>query len=137
MRWGGSPCRMRSADVRATIVVSMPRWKVPPDAPPELVEAWNRMLRALSVHEAGHVEHAVVAEREIRRELMALTAPSCSVMELRSRQVAQRLLEEHRMRDRRYDERTRHGRTQGAVWPPRALVDTAAAADDEEEPARP
>jgi predicted secreted Zn-dependent protease len=135
-RWSGSPCRVQSADVRATIVVSMPRWKAPPDAPPALVEEWNRMLRALSVHEAGHVEHAVVAEREIRRALLAVTAPSCSTMELRTREIGQRLLEEHRMRDRRYDERTRSGYTQGVVWPPRAPADTTDAAP-EEEPAQP
>ncbi len=135
--WNGDPCRVRWADIRATIVVTMPRWKAPPDAPPGLVEDWNRMVRALSIHEAGHVENAREAEREVRRALMGVTAPSCNMMTLRTRQAAQWVLDGARLRDRRYDERTRHGWTQGAVWPPGAPADSATAAADEEEPPQP
>ncbi|HEU0302842.1 MAG TPA: DUF922 domain-containing protein [Longimicrobium sp.] len=133
--WDGNPCRVRSAAVRATIVVSMPRWNAPPNAPRRVVEAWNRMMHALSVHEAGHVEYALAAERALHGALMRVTAPSCSEMTLRTSQVAQSVLDEARMNNERYDERTRGGWTQGVVWPPGAPADSAPA--DEEEPPQP
>lgn len=135
--WEGNPCRVRWAEVRSTIVVSMPRWNAPPGAPPRLVKDWNEMVRALSVHEAGHVEHALEAERELRRTLMRVTASSCSLMTLRTNQVAQWVLDEARTGDRRYDERTRGGWTQGVVWPPGALPNSTTDSAREEEPAQP
>jgi predicted secreted Zn-dependent protease len=135
--WDGNPCRVRRADVRATIVVSMPRWNAPPNAPRRLVEEWNRFLVALSVHEAGHVAHGVQAEREVRRTLMAVSAPNCLMMASRTRQAAQWVVDEYRERNRDYDERTRRGFTQGAVWPPGAPADTSAVPADDGAPAQP
>lgn len=134
-QWEGTPCQVRWAEVRSTIVVSMPRWNAPPDAPPRLVKEWNEMVRALSVHEAGHVEHALEAERELRRTLLRVTASSCSLMTLRTNQVAQWVLDEARMGDQRYDERTRGGWTQGVVWPRGASPNSTTDSAGEEDPA--
>ncbi|HEX2080540.1 MAG TPA: DUF922 domain-containing protein [Longimicrobium sp.] len=123
--WDGNPCRVLRANVRATIVVSMPRWNAPPGAPPRLVESWSRMMHALSVHEAGHVEYALAAERALHRALLRVTAPSCSLMAQRTSQVAESVLEEARMNNQRYDRRTRGGWTQGVAWPPGAPPDIA------------
>ncbi len=135
--WDGNPCRVRSAAVRATIVVSMPRWTPPRNARRRLVADWNRMMHALSVHEAGHVEYALAAERALHGALMRVTAPSCSLMAQRTSQVADSVLDEARMNNQRYDERTRNGWTQGVAWPPGAPADTATIPASEEDPTQP
>jgi predicted secreted Zn-dependent protease len=114
-------CRVRSADVQLTTHITLPQWAPPTDAPPELVALWDAFIRALSLHEARHADNAAAAARAVRRELEATSAPSCGMMEGRTSMAASRGLAEHRDRDRAYDERTRHGTTEGAVWPPRAV----------------
>jgi predicted secreted Zn-dependent protease len=117
---GAGLCRVRTADVRLTMRIILPRWTPPPGASPELVTRWEAFLRALSEHEAGHADIAASAEREVRRALEAVTAPSCAMMESGTRLAAQRVLDDYRERNRQFDTRTRHGATEGAVWPPRA-----------------
>jgi predicted secreted Zn-dependent protease len=75
-------------------------------------------MRALSLHEARHVDIAVEAVRGVRREVEAVSGLSCAGMESRTREAAERVLTAQREQDRQYDLRTRHGVTEGAVWPP-------------------
>lgn len=123
-RWEGpGMCRVRSAEVQLTTRITLPRWVPPSDAPAELAALWNAFIRALSLHEARHADNAAAAARALRRELEAASAPSCGMMDGRTRTAASQVLEEYRERDRAYDERTRHGTTEGAVWPPRTAAE--------------
>jgi predicted secreted Zn-dependent protease len=81
---------------------------------------WDAFMRALSLHEARHVDIAAAGARAIRREIEGISAPSCAGMDIRTRAAAERVLTAHREQDRQYDRRTRHGMTEGAVWPPRS-----------------
>lgn len=122
-RWGGTGvCRVSSADVRLAARVTLPSWAPPADAPQELVGQWNAFVRALSLHEARHVDIAAAAVRGVRREVEAISAPTCSGIEALARAAAERVLTAHREQDRQYDQRTRNGATEGATWPPRPLV---------------
>lgn len=116
---GAGPCRVRTADVRLTMRIILPRWTPPPGAPPGLVSRWEAFMRALSEHEAGHADIGASAEREVRRTLEAVTAPDCAMMESRTRLAVQQVLDDYRERNRQFDLRTRHGATEGAVWPVR------------------
>lgn len=119
-RWGGTgQCRVTFADVQLQMRVTMPRWTPPADASPELVAQWETFIRALAVHEAGHASRAAEAARQVRRALEGVSMPTCGMMELRTRAVAEQVLNQHRARDRDYDAQTRRGATQGAIWPPR------------------
>jgi predicted secreted Zn-dependent protease len=119
-QWSGAPqCRVTLAEVQLRTRVTLPRWTPPAGAPPALVAQWGTFLRALAVHEAGHAAHGAEAAREVRRELERVVMPSCGMMQLRTRDVAEAILERYRARTRDYDVQTRHGATQGATWPPR------------------
>jgi predicted secreted Zn-dependent protease len=119
-RWAGSgPCRVQNVDVQLRTRIILPRWVQPPDAPAGLVERWNAFMAALSEHEVGHADIAASAARQVRREVERVTSPTCAGMEPLTQAAAERVLEEHRRRNLEYDRRTRHGLTQGAVWPPR------------------
>lgn len=119
-RWGGAgTCRVSSTDVQLTAQVTLPRWTPPVNAPPELVAAWATFMHSLSLHEARHVDIAARAARDLRREVEAVTGAGCAGMDARTRTAAERVLTAQREQSRQYDLRTRHGATEGAVWPPR------------------
>jgi predicted secreted Zn-dependent protease len=119
-RWDGAgSCRVRTADVQLTMRITLPRWTPPPGASAELVAQWETFLRALSKHEAGHADIGASAARDVRRALHSVTAPSCGMMESRTRMAVEQVLNDYRERNRQFDTRTRHGTTEGAVWPPR------------------
>jgi predicted secreted Zn-dependent protease len=119
--WDGAGiCQVRNADVRLQTTITLPRWNPPATAPAALVAQWDAFLRALSVHEAGHAEIGSEAARVVRRELERVTAPDCASMNSRTQEAVGRVLEDFRAGNRSYDAQTRHGVTQGAVWPPRS-----------------
>jgi predicted secreted Zn-dependent protease len=120
MRWEplGGACRVTIATATLRTEVRMPRWEPGPAASPELVAQWHSFIERLTVHENGHLELAVAAQREIERVLRRVQAPSCAMVQGEGNQAAERVLAEYNARQRAYDERTHHGGTQGVVWPP-------------------
>lgn len=123
-RWQnlGGRCAVSALDVRLEAEIRLPRWRQPPDASPELVEHWNRFVRAVAEHEAGHIASQADAARELRNRLRRQSAPTCSLLDVQLRQEANRVIAYYRERDRHYQQSTRGGGTQGAVWPPRELL---------------
>ncbi|PSQ83866.1 MAG: hypothetical protein BRD44_02980 [Bacteroidetes bacterium QS_7_67_15] len=112
-----APCRIRRADVYLDVEVTMPRWNAPSNAPAALRRDWSSFLDALAFHEREHQESIISAGRRVARALEDLTATSCSALEEKADTQARSIIEEARRYNRRFDERTRHGRTQGARWP--------------------
>jgi predicted secreted Zn-dependent protease len=120
-RWTGTGamCRVTELDVPLRVEVLMPHWERPTGASDELARDWDTFVAALSRHEAGHVDLASEAAREVRRVLSGVTAPTCASMESRVRAEGDRVLRDYGQRQQWYDERTDRGATQGVVWPPR------------------
>jgi len=106
-----------TVDVRTKVVIPLPWWTPGKPVARDLVERWNRCLIGLNAHERGHLALAEAAGNEVKKQLLALAA-SASRQELSSaaeRAIAD-TLEEFRRRERRYDEVTGHGFTQGAIF---------------------
>jgi len=112
-----APCRMRHADVYLDVEVTLPRWTDSERAPAALRRKWSSFRDALAFHEREHQESIISAGRRVARALEDLTAASCSALEEKADTQARSIIEEARRYNRRFDERTRHGRTQGARWP--------------------
>ena len=112
-----APCRMRRADVFLNVDVTLPRWEAPSDASPSLRRDWNSFTDALAFHEREHEESIISAGRRVVRALDGLEAPSCPALEKKAEAEARAIIERARDYNRRYDERTGHGETQGARWP--------------------
>ena len=111
-------CDTGPVKVSVSIRMQMPQWSPPADAASDVSESWNRYLRALEHHENGHVNHGLQAAREVLEQLQRLDAKeSCPAMDLAANAAANRILEDYRQRDKAYDQRTRHGATQGARFP--------------------
>jgi predicted secreted Zn-dependent protease len=107
-------CRCSSFTTTTTITNTLPRWRPPAETPEELKSAWIRFIKALGEHEDGHSRLALAAVADLHKRIKTLgPAPDCDGLRKRINDLAGRVLEEHRQRDRDYDQRTRHGATQG------------------------
>jgi predicted secreted Zn-dependent protease len=114
----GSACRATRVEVTAEITLTLPRWRAPPDAPESLRRQWDAYLAALRVHEDGHRDLAVATARRVHSRLSGFRTSDCRDFNREANTEGQRILDRLRADNRRYDEETGHGRTQGAVWPP-------------------
>ena len=114
----GDKCRCTSFSTTTTITMTLPRWIAATNTPPEIKTAWQRYITALGQHEAGHAQFALNATAEMQKQCRNLEMPDCDGLRSRISSQCQAILEDHRRREREYDERTKHGATQGAVLRP-------------------
>lgn len=120
-RFAGDQFSFRNINVYTKVSVYLPRWTPPPQVDSTLVEAWAQFLKAVALHETGHISVARLATTELRRQLLAIPAQdSADELQAAADSAARRTLNNYRRMDVEYDQQTRHGITQGAVlrWPP-------------------
>src|SRR5437660_4624286 len=111
-------CVLRDVKVSLNVAVTLPRWKPPATASPEVVKAWQSYVKAVRVHEAGH---RAIAERNARDVFAALTplrGMNCDLLSAEASRVAEQIVADGRARNRAYDVETKHGQTQGVVLGP-------------------
>jgi predicted secreted Zn-dependent protease len=76
----------------------------------ELIDAWNRYIDALAVHESGHVDIVMNNLADLKAQIAASTCETYG-------DVAQAWLDNVNQASADYDTTTNHGETQGAVFP--------------------
>jgi len=111
-------CVLRDVKVSLNVAVTLPRWKPPATASPEVVKAWQSYVKAVRLHEAGH---RTIAERNAREVFAALTplrGMNCDLLSAEASRVAEQIVADGRARNRAYDVDTKHGQTQGVVLGP-------------------
>jgi predicted secreted Zn-dependent protease len=108
--YGTDNCDLSAADVTYSIKVTVPRWSAPADASPELIAKWENYIQRLTLHEKGHVDHIVNNYLSVKTAIQRAT---CSTAETE----AQKALVPLREFDASYDSETKHGESQGAVFP--------------------
>lgn len=114
----GGSCVITRVNTRTEATITLPRWRNQAGAPPSLVRQWNRYITALTRHEHNHVAHATTAAREIERLGRGFSQRgNCSGIERAFNRQADILVQRAQERDRSYDRRTGHGRTEGAHFP--------------------
>jgi predicted secreted Zn-dependent protease len=106
---------LESADVKTKVVVTLPRWSPAPGADADLVARWQKYVRALGIHELGHVSYARLATAEMGKRLSAIQHRS-TAQDLRTlvERTGDQVLAEFRSKDAEYDRDTAHGVKQGA-----------------------
>ena len=102
-------CAVLEPTVVVDVTVTLPRWQPPSDADPALVEEWRTYHASLRRHEEGHVDlvHALADGTST-----AIQLAGCD----RAHQAGAELLDDLRSAQRRYDQVTQNGRTQGASF---------------------
>src|SRR2546427_10975118 len=114
----GDSCVLRDVKVTLDVSVTLPRWKPPATATPELLKTWQAYLKAVRLHEAGH---RTIAERNAREVMAALTplrGTNCDKLSGEATRLAEQIVADGRARDRSYDLPTKHGQTQGVELGP-------------------
>jgi predicted secreted Zn-dependent protease len=108
-------CKLDSARVTVTIQTTLPQWDPPRFSRPGLDSSWREFEAALATHENGHKAIALQAAEAILATLEALAPQdSCEALDALVSSEGNRLLAEARLNETEYDQRTRHGATQGA-----------------------
>jgi predicted secreted Zn-dependent protease len=108
--YGSSDCDLSKTTVSYDIKVTVPYWKPASTTDPKLIEQWNHYLNNLSTHEQGHVNSVV---KNYPRVKEAIQRSTC----LTAEQAAQDMLNTFQQANTDYDVQTKHGETQGAIFP--------------------
>jgi predicted secreted Zn-dependent protease len=124
IEWGygtaqrGDNCVLRDVKVTLDVAVTLPRWKPPATASPELLKTWQAYFKAVRLHEAGHRAIAESNAREVMAALTPLRGVSCEKLSDEATRTAERIVADGRARNRAYDIQTKHGQTQGVELGP-------------------
>jgi predicted secreted Zn-dependent protease len=110
-------CKFTEIGIKITATITLPRW-AGAGTSSALAKKWQSYNAALRVHEDGHYSHGVRAAEEIKSLGQSLrTSGGCSALAKLFDDQAASILEKYRMADAAYDADTKHGRTQGAIFP--------------------
>src|SRR5690606_12396667 len=110
-------CDLAEIVVTSAITITLPRWQPLAGTPYALERDWRRFERALRHHEDGHRRLLEEEAEQIRTVLAGLRTPTCAAMDAEARREIEHVRRSFATLHRSYDERTDHGRTQGAQWP--------------------
>ncbi len=111
-------CAVNSFKPIINITFRFPKWNRTDEAPQTLIEKWDRYLNSLIAHENGHRDMVVAAVNDLSRVVVQLPpAPTCADLERNMRDLFRKSMEKMKKDQREYDEATKHGTSQGAVFP--------------------
>jgi predicted secreted Zn-dependent protease len=108
--YGTSSCDLSAAEISYDIKVIFPRWTPNENSSPELISKWASYTKLLAEHEKGHVDSVL---ENFPSVVEAIKAATCETADA----VGTELLGKIRQFDVDYDAATRHGATQGAIFP--------------------
>lgn len=112
----GGECRAGSFSTKTTLKLTLPRWTAPTNADLATRSEWRRYITALAQHELGHAQFAQLAAAGVRKKLNETNVePDCDLLKKKLNADCNTVVENFKKRDQEYDERTRHGETQGAA----------------------
>jgi len=124
MKWdhgydqASATCTINSFRPIVEITFRFPKWKRTDEAPQSLMEKWDRYVNNLITHENGHRDRVVEAASELSHAVAKLSpASSCADLDKSVRSLFRKHMEKMAEDQREYDETTKHGSTQGAVFP--------------------
>ncbi len=115
IRWGWpgfghEECDLSKAWITAKVSVTLPEWNPPAGVSTDLINNWMEFSQALYRHEMGHVGNITGSLPRIQK---AIQGSDCITAD----SAANAVLDKMRGWDVQYDDRTDHGRTEGAIFP--------------------
>lgn len=115
---GPQACAADSFRVTVEILFRYPKWVRTGNASPALVEKWDRYMESLTLHENGHRDLVVQAATELSRAVAELPpSATCADLDRTVRTLCSVRIGKLKKDEKVYDATTRHGVTQGAVFP--------------------
>lgn len=109
-------CFVSDSNVTLTVTYTMPEWMNKAEAPTELQTKWNTWYSNLLSHEKTHGFNGRQAYSDIKHGIYILNrARTCSQLTDDLRNMIDNALFKYSQEDKLYDQRTRHGATEGAT----------------------
>lgn len=106
-------CRLGALGIELTITTTLPGWDGA-----EASGRWQRYMASLREHERGHAQNARAAAQAVFETLKKVPAAStCSELDKDANRAAEDVTHSFNAEDDAYDQRTRHGESQGARFP--------------------
>src|SRR5579883_3452813 len=114
----GKSCQFKTIKVTVKTTFTLPEWTPPDGTPQALVDRWKKHLATLQTHEDGHKQLGVDAGNDFLTQLKAIpTAASCDALQKTAAQTRDAVKASFKQKHKAYDAATKHGATQGAVFP--------------------
>lgn len=111
-------CYLDHLIVEVKVEMIFPRLADTTALKPVAREALGRYLTALFIHEQGHKKHGLLAANEVEEALSSMSSTeTCHLLKESANTLGQAVLQKYQEADRRYDETTDHGKTQGVRFP--------------------
>ena len=108
-------CALARADVGLRSVLILPQWTPPPGTHASTVAEWRRFVAALEAHEINHLRIDIAESEALARSLLSLQPqPTCEQLVERMEQLHKDTIARASKRNESYDDRTNHGRSEGA-----------------------
>jgi predicted secreted Zn-dependent protease len=109
-------CRFETVDVYLRGEILMPKWLDQSRASADLQYRWQNYYSALKQHEEGHIQNGMELALLVREKILGLGSFECSQAATLAQRKFDQIYSFHKDRDKKYDERTQHGATQGAKF---------------------
>jgi predicted secreted Zn-dependent protease len=109
-------CRPTRVDVLLELRVTLPRLRSPGALSDDERADWQRFVRALRSHEAGHKQIAVECAEQVATALAAVPRMRCDALGDAMQSVTEEVTSTCHAHDAEYDLRTRHGAAEGATF---------------------
>ena len=110
--------RVTSFTTTTSVTMTMPSWRAPTNAAPSVMQRWMPYYSALQKHEAAHATNGMMAAVELRKRVAEIGADSSHIqLQQRVQAVADAVIAEFKQRDKDFDQKTDHGRKDGASLP--------------------
>ena len=109
---------MTTATTAVRIRQTLPRLENADALTPLLAERWERYMRALVAHEAGHAALGIDAARDMERELLQMgDRSSCDRLASDAKALVRDVIARYALREARYDAETNYGARDDAWFP--------------------
>ena len=109
-------CRVDKIKVTTRPYMKVPQWKSSGSFEASMLPNWLRYIKALRIHEDGHIEIGLVAASSFAAHFTypnAVKAKNCRELDVLIRQIYDVAMAKANQENTDYDKRTGHGRTQG------------------------
>lgn len=108
-------CELENIKVTLSNTIHFPLWLAPKHVKAKLYHEWTRYTGALLLHELGHARIAELAYKKIKESLQFETEQStCAELGKIANENAHDIVAKFKKIQKRYDQKTDHGKTQGA-----------------------
>jgi predicted secreted Zn-dependent protease len=111
-------CAAASFKTSVEVVIRYPKWVHDDGVPQALVSKWDNYIKNLTVHENGHRDMAVAEVADLSRAVAKLSpATNCSDVDREVQTLCRLRMKKLNADEKAYDVITKHGFTQGAIFP--------------------